>query len=99
MRVFLTMVLAIALTAGAAVAGCGNKVTSEGTLKSYDSAKKTIVVEVDGQETTLQVTPKTEGADQIQAMVGSVVKSHDQQRTPSLPRRYRAIRRCGGIHL
>ena len=73
MRLIVSLMIAIVLTAGGAIAGCGKKVTDTGTLKTYDAAKKTIVVAADGKETTLTVTPKTEGRDKLEGWVGQEV--------------------------
>ena len=73
MRQILTLMVAIGLAGGAAIAGCGKKVTDVGNLKSYDSSTKTIVVVVEGKETTLTVTPGTEGRDKLEGMVGKGV--------------------------
>ena len=61
--------------AGSAVAGCGKKVTNEGTLKSYSAETKTVVVEgKDGKAATLTLTPSSTGADKIESLVGKSVK-------------------------
>lgn len=56
-------------------AGCGKKVTDEGTLKSFDAEKKTVVVEKsDGKSATVTLTPTTAGADKVAGLVGKAVK-------------------------
>lgn len=67
-------ILAVLALAAAAQAGCGVKVTSVGTLKSYDAEKKEIVVSVKGADSTITVTPETEGLDKIKDLVGKGVK-------------------------
>lgn len=64
MKKLITLLAAVAFFAGSAYAGCGKKVTDEGTLKSYDSETKQIVVDLgDGKEATLTVKPDTEYKD------------------------------------
>lgn len=64
MKKLLTILTAIAFFAGSAYAGCGKKVTDEGTLKSYDADSKEIVVDLgDGNEAKLTVQPGTEYKD------------------------------------
>ena len=53
-------ILASIAMIGAASAGCGKKVTNEGTLSSYDADSKAIVVVgEDGKKAKLTLTPKT----------------------------------------
>ena len=74
MKAILTLMVAIGLTTSAAVAACGKKVTDKGTLKSYDADKKTIVVTtMEGKDTTLTLTPATEGRDKVSTLVGKKV--------------------------
>ncbi len=75
MKKFLALIALVALCSGSAFAACGKKVTSEGTLKSYNAETKTAVVESkDGKSTTITLTPSTTGADTIAALVGKSVK-------------------------
>lgn len=75
MKKFLTLIALVTLSAGSAFAGCGKTTTSEGTLKSYDAATKTVVVEAkDGKATTITLTPSTTGADAVANLVGKSVK-------------------------
>ena len=70
----LLTILATAALAISAQAACGKIVTDEGTLKSYDAEKKTVVVEkADGKSATLPLTPATTGADKISGLVGKPV--------------------------
>jgi len=55
LSVILALTLIFSVIAGTAYAGCGKKVTNNGTLKELDSSKKIIVV----GETKLTVTPST----------------------------------------
>lgn len=55
----LALTLVFSVIAGTAYAGCGKKVTNNGTLNNLDSAKKIIVV----GETKLTVTPSTKAVD------------------------------------
>ena len=74
MKKLLALLAMATLTLGAQ-AGCGKKVTDEGTLKSYDAEKKTVVVEkADGKTATVTLTPTTAGADKVAALVGKAVK-------------------------
>ena len=51
MRLILSMILALAISAGAAYGACGKKVTNEGTFKTLDTDNKIIVVaSKDGEE-------------------------------------------------
>lgn len=75
MKRFLALTAILALSLGSAHAACGKKVTSEGTLKSFDAEKKQLVVEdKDGKATTITLTPTTTGADTAAALVGKTVK-------------------------
>jgi hypothetical protein len=68
-------ILALLSLGFSAQAGCGKTVTSEGTLKSYDAEKKTVVVTgADGKDATITLTPATTGADKAAALVGKPVK-------------------------
>jgi hypothetical protein len=74
MKKLLALLAMATLTLGAQ-AGCGKKVTDEGTLKSYDAEKKTVVVEkADGKSSTVTLTPSTSGADKVADLVGKPVK-------------------------
>ena len=76
MRFVLSLMLAIVVTAGAAYAGCGKKVTDNGTLKSLDSDKKVIVIAAkDGKEAKLSLTAgtKTVGSDGKEAKLADFV--------------------------
>jgi VCBS repeat-containing protein len=70
-------VLAILATVALALhaeAGCGKKVTNEGTLKSFDTeTKKLVVVAADGTSATIALTPTTTGADKVSELVGKAV--------------------------
>ena len=67
-------ILTVLALAAAAQAGCGKTATSEGTLKSFDSEKKELVVTVHGKDSTIADTPETKGADAIKDLVGKAVK-------------------------
>ncbi len=68
-------ILALTSLAVSAHAGCGKKVTNEGTLKAYDAEKKTVLVEsADGKSATITLTPSTTGADKAAGLVGKAVK-------------------------
>jgi hypothetical protein len=73
MKKLLALLATVSLTVGAH-AGCGKKVTDEGTLKSYDAEKKTVVVEkADGKTASITLTPATSGADKVASLVGKAV--------------------------
>ena len=81
MRSLFLIVVLLALGAGAAVAGCGVKDTHEGTLKSADAEKNTVVVVgQDGKEVNLTLTASTEitnaegKAAKVSDLVGKTVK-------------------------
>ncbi len=74
MKKLFTLLAMASLTLGANAA-CGKKVTDEGTLKSYDAEKKTVVVtKADGKSATVTLTPATTGADKVADLVGKAVK-------------------------
>jgi hypothetical protein len=74
MKKLLTLIATVALSIGANAA-CGKKVTNEGTLKSYDAEKKTVVVvDAAGKSATITLTPSTTGADKVKDLVGKAVK-------------------------
>lgn len=81
MKKLLTIVASLAL-AIVANAACGKTVTSEGTLKSFDAEKKTlVVVDAAGKATTITLTPSTTGADKVSDLVGkavTVVSEHNK---------------------
>ena len=77
MKKFLVLTSMVILSMSSAFAACGKKVTSEGTLKSFDPATKALVVEAkDGKATTITITltPTTAGADAAAGLVGKSVK-------------------------
>ncbi len=75
MKLLLTILAISSLSLGSAFAGCGKKVTNEGTLKSFDAATKTLTVEgKDGKAATITLTPGTTGADKAADLVGKSVK-------------------------
>ena len=73
MKNILSILTALALAA-AAQAGCGAKISSKGTVKSYDAEKKALVVTVAGTDTTYTLTPETEGADKAADLKGKKVE-------------------------
>lgn len=80
MKKFLALMAVIGLAAFTAEAGCGKKVTNEGTLSTYDADTKSLVVESDDGKSKLTVTPKTEAKDKdgkkvdLADLVGKKVK-------------------------
>lgn len=75
MKKILVLTAIVTLCLGSAYAACGKKVTNEGTLKSFDAATKTLVIEAkDGVAATITLTPTTAGADAVAALVGKSVK-------------------------
>ena len=67
-------ILTVLALAAAAQAGCGAKISSKGTVKSYDSEKKELVVTVAGSDKTFTLTPETEGADKAADLKGKAVE-------------------------
>jgi hypothetical protein len=67
-------ILTVLALAAAAQAGCGAKISSKGTVKSYDSEKKELVVSVAGSDVTYTLTPETEGADKAAGLKGKSVE-------------------------
>ena len=69
-------ILTVLALAAAAQAGCGVNVTTEGLLKSYDAAKKQIVVTPlkGAKDVTITITPETEGVEGLKERVGKGVK-------------------------
>jgi len=67
-------ILTVLALAAAAQAGCGDKISSKGTVKSYDSEKKELVVTVAGKDTTFTLTPETDGADKAADLKGKSVE-------------------------
>ena len=67
-------ILTVLALAAAAQAGCGAKISSKGTVKSYDSEKKELVVTVGGSDVTYTLTPETEGADKAADLKGKKVE-------------------------
>ena len=67
-------ILTVLALAAAAQAGCGAKISSKGTVKSYDSEKKELVVTVAGKDTSYTLTPETEGADKAADLKGKAVE-------------------------
>ncbi len=64
MKKILTAIIASIAIAGVSYAGCGKKVTNEGTLSEYDKDTKSIVVtDADGKKETLTLTADTEIKD------------------------------------
>jgi hypothetical protein len=67
-------ILTVLALAAAAQAGCGKTEASKGTVKSYDSEKKELVVTVAGSDKTFTLTPETEGADKAADLKGKSVE-------------------------
>jgi hypothetical protein len=81
MKSLFAIACVLALGAGIASAGCGVKDTHDGTLKSADVAKNTVVVVgEDGKEIQLTLTDKTRVTDgdgkdvDVSALVGKQVR-------------------------
>jgi predicted small lipoprotein YifL len=70
----LLSILTVLALAAAAQAGCGAKISSKGTLKSYDADKKEIVVSVDGKDSSYTLTPETEGVAKVADLKGKTVQ-------------------------
>lgn len=77
MKKILTAIVASIALAGVSYAGCGKKVTNEGTLSGYDKDTKSIVVtDEDGKESKLTLTADTKikGSDGEAAEIDDVVE-------------------------
>jgi hypothetical protein len=76
----LILLVVLALCASAASAGCGEKTTHKGTLKSVDAESSTITVVVDDKEINLTLTAETQVSDadgnavEVANLVGKTVK-------------------------
>ncbi len=76
MKYILTLVAALALTISAQ-AGCGKKVTTKGTLQSYDAAKKSITVMQGKKKVVLKLTSATKGdASKLKGKAVTVISEH-----------------------
>jgi len=76
MKHILTIIAALALTVSAN-AGCGKKVTTNGTLSAYDSKSKTITVLEGKKKVTLKLTSSTKGDPaKLQGQKVSVISEH-----------------------
>jgi hypothetical protein len=75
MKVILTTIAALSIAAGSAIAGCGKVETTEGKLKSFNAETKTVVIDVDGTEKSLKLTPSSKGADKLASLEGKKVKA------------------------
>ena len=67
-------ILTVLALAAAAQAGCGAKISSKGTVKSYDAEKKALVVTVAGKDAEFTLTPETEGLDKVADLKGKSVE-------------------------
>ena len=67
-------ILTVLALAAAAQAGCGKTEAVKGTVKSYDSEKKELVVTVAGSDKSFTLTPETEGADKAADLKGKKVE-------------------------
>ena len=77
MKKILTAIVASIALAGVSYAGCGKKVTNEGTLSEYDKDTKSIVVtDEDGKASKLTLTADTKikGKDGKAAEIDDVVE-------------------------
>jgi len=68
-------ILTVLALAAAAQAGCGVTVTTQGLLKSYDPAKKEIVVTPlkGAKDVSITLTPETTGTEGLKDLVGKGV--------------------------
>jgi hypothetical protein len=91
MKKFLTILTVTALTAGAAIAGCGKTETDKGTLQTYDAEKKQVTIATaDGKTVTRTLTPTSKAtskdgkdaqADSLKGKTVSVVSEHGKVQT------------------
>lgn len=76
MKQLLAILTLVAFSSGAAFAGCGKKVTDEGTLKAFDADKKEITVATkDGKTVARVLTPDTKVTGKIEDLVGKPIKA------------------------
>jgi hypothetical protein len=76
MKYILTLIAALAITVSAQ-AGCGKKVTTKGTLSSYDAKKKTITVLQGKKKVVLKLTSSTKGnAAKLKGKAVTVTSEH-----------------------
>ncbi len=75
MKSILTTIAVLSLAAGSAFAGCGKVDKTEGTLKSFNAESKKVVIEAEGKEVTLTLTPTSKGADKLAKLEGKKVSA------------------------
>jgi len=81
MKTILCTLALIGLSVASSQAGCGKTVTDSGKLKSFDAEAKALVIEVDGKEVKRTLTPSSEGAADVEKLVGNkvvVVSEHNK---------------------
>jgi hypothetical protein len=81
MKTILCTLALIGLSVASSQAGCGKTVTDSGKLKSFDAEAKALVIEVDGKEVKRTLTPSSEGAADVEKLVGKkvvVVSEHNK---------------------
>lgn len=81
MKAILCTLALIGLSVVSSQAGCGKTVTDTGKLKSFDADAKALVIEVDGKEVKRTLTPTSEGAADIEKLVGKkvvVISEHNK---------------------
>lgn len=88
MKTILTILTVLGL-AGGAYAGCGKKVTVEGSLNSYDADAKSITVKGSKKPITLTASTKITGKDgksaKIEDLEGKDVKVvHEHEKAESV---------------
>lgn len=90
MKKLLTILSALALSAGLSYAGCGKVETTSGKLTKYDAEKKVITIEAEGgAKTELSVTPTSKYADKegkeikIEDLEGKTVKVESEHKKVS----------------
>ena len=81
MKAILCTLAILGLSVASSQAGCGKTVTETGKLKSIDKDTKALVIEVDGKEVKRTLTPTSEGAADVESLVGKkvvVVSGHNK---------------------
>ena len=81
MKAILCTIALLGLATAPSQAGCGKTVTDNGKLKSFDKDTKTLVIDVDGKEVKRTLTPSSEGAGEVEGLVGKkveVVSGHNK---------------------
>jgi hypothetical protein len=81
MKYTIAIIAVLSLALGNTFAGCGKTVTNNGKLKSFDKETKVAVIDEDGKDVKVTLTPSSKGAEDVEKLVGkkvTVVSSHNK---------------------